>query len=58
MKGICLSVLLTLIPLEHAYAWGQEGHSIVAEIAQRRLDNDTLKKVKVLLGGEVALAVS
>jgi hypothetical protein len=56
MKAICFSALLVLIPLKHAYAWGQEGHSIVAEIAQRRLDRDTLRKVKTLLGGEIALA--
>ncbi len=51
-----LAVLLALLPLKHAHAWGQEGHAIVAEIAQRRLDGDTLKKVKTLLGGEVSLA--
>src|ERR1700730_10254088 len=39
-----------------AQGWGQEVHSIVAEIAQRRLDADTLKKVKILLGGEISLA--
>jgi hypothetical protein len=37
---------------EQAWAWGQEGHSIVAEIAQRRLDAGTLEKIKTLLKDE------
>ena len=56
MKAIWLAGLLALVPLQQAHAWGQEGHSIVAEIAQRRLDQDTLKKIKTLLGGEISLA--
>src|SRR5262249_20287227 len=36
----------------HAYGWGQEGHAIVAEIAQRRLDAQTLIKVETLLKRE------
>ena len=39
-----------------AWAWGQEGHSIIAEIAQRRLEPEPLQRVKELLGGEVSLA--
>jgi hypothetical protein len=39
-----------------ARAWGQSGHSIIAEIAQRRLEPSALRKVKELLGGEVSLA--
>jgi len=56
MKAIWLAGLLAFLPLQQAHGWGQEGHSIVAEIAQRRLDADTLKKVKTLLGGEISLA--
>jgi hypothetical protein len=58
MKAILLAGLLVLPPAAHAFAWGQEGHSIVAEIAQRRLDRGTLDKMKSkgLLGGEVSLA--
>ena len=37
---------------EQAWAWGQERHSIVAEIAQRRLDAGTLEKIKTLLKDE------
>jgi hypothetical protein len=56
MRIACFVVLLVLAPLEQALAWGQEGHSIIAEIAQRRLDPDTLRKINALLGGEVSLA--
>jgi nuclease S1 len=45
------AALLLGCPLDRAFAWGQEGHSIIAELAERRLDADTLRKVKVLLGG-------
>jgi hypothetical protein len=38
MKAMCFAFLLALVPLENALAWGQEGHSIVAEIGERRLD--------------------
>jgi hypothetical protein len=48
--------LLTLASPQQAFAWGQEGHSIVAEIAERRLDIDTVNKVRVLLGGNVSMA--
>ncbi|SRR6266568_1651569 len=53
MKPIWLSVLLALIPCEQAHAWGQEGHSIVAEIAQRRLDAAVRDKINVLLSSEL-----
>jgi hypothetical protein len=39
-----------------ACAWGTSGHSIVAEIAQRRLEPGVLRKIKELLGGEDSLA--
>ena len=38
MKGICVAALAALMPLSQAWAWGQEGHSIVADIAQRALE--------------------
>ena len=56
MKAIWFAGLLALMPLNEAGAWGQEGHSIVAEIAQRRLDAITLQKIRTLLGGETSLA--
>ncbi len=39
-----------------ALAWGQEGHSIVAEIAQRRLDPAAQAAVAAALGPGVSLA--
>src|SRR5580698_9933127 len=56
MKSAWLGMLLALVSVEQAFGWGQEGHSIIAEIAERRLDAETLRKVKVLLGGEVSMA--
>lgn len=56
MRIALIAALLAASPLSDAWAWGQEGHSIVAEIAQRRLDEPTLRKVKSLLGGEASLA--
>src|SRR5262245_33597645 len=58
MRTVGLALLLVpLVPLgawtpERAHAWGQEGHSIVADIAQRRLDTGTLEKIKALLKSE------
>lgn len=39
-----------------AWAWGQEGHSIVAELAQRRLSPAASAQVRLILGGDVSLA--
>ncbi|RWC00273.1 MAG: hypothetical protein EOQ57_16825 [Mesorhizobium sp.] len=39
-----------------AAAWGPEGHSIVAEIAQRRLSATALSEVKRIFGGEISMA--
>jgi hypothetical protein len=39
-----------------AFAWGQEGHSIVAEIAQRRLSPTAAAEVERLLGKGHSLA--
>jgi hypothetical protein len=56
MKATWLGILLALASVEQAFGWGQEGHSIIAEIAERRLDAETLRKVRVLLGGEISMA--
>jgi hypothetical protein len=40
----------------HAFAWGQEGHSIIAEIAQRRLSSQAAAMVEKLLGKGHSLA--
>lgn len=52
MKKFGVAALLLLAPLQQAFPWGQEGHSIVAEIAQRRLTESTQQKVNALLAGE------
>ncbi len=51
-----LSMLMAILPQHQASAWGTAGHSVVAEIAQRRLSPDVLRQVKDLLGGDVSLA--
>jgi hypothetical protein len=49
MKAFCIAAVLALTPLHQAWAWGQEGHSIVAEIAQRRLSPAAADAVNRLL---------
>jgi nuclease S1 len=49
MKALCIAAVLALTPLHQAWAWGQEGHSIVAEIAQRRLSPAAADAVNRLL---------
>jgi S1/P1 Nuclease len=44
--------LLLSVGVTETWAWGQEGHSIVAEIAQRRLSPVALQKMNELLVGE------
>jgi S1/P1 Nuclease len=51
-----LGMLIAILSHHQASAWGTAGHSVVAEIAQRRLSPDVLRQVKDLLGGEVSLA--
>jgi hypothetical protein len=51
-----LTLFLAIAPLHQAQGWGAAGHAVIAEIAQRRLAPDVLRKVKRLLGGEVSLA--
>lgn len=56
MKVLVLSFLFAGTSLSHAFAWGQEGHAIVGEIAQRRLSAIALTEVKRILGGEISMA--
>jgi len=51
-----LGALLAGAPLAQAFAWGQEGHSVVAEIAQRRLSPAAASAVRRLLGRGASLA--
>jgi len=56
MRSIWLALLLAIAPIERALPWGSEGHSIVAEIAQRRLSPAASQKVREILKGNVSLA--
>ncbi|MBB4277744.1 S1/P1 nuclease [Rhizobium mongolense] len=55
MRRFFLSVFLVIIAPLSAFAWGQEGHSIVAEIAQRRVSPQAAAMVSTLLGPGVSL---
>jgi hypothetical protein len=56
LRAGLLAILFALVPLNEALSWGANGHSIVAEIAQRRLHPVAARNIKGLLGGEVSLA--
>ena len=56
MKTTWFAALLAILPAHQALAWGQEGHSVVAEIAQRRLSPQAAAMVARLLGHGHSLA--
>jgi hypothetical protein len=56
MRWLVLVLACTLGSTGQALAWGQEGHSIVAEIAQRRLTPEAAAMVARLLGPGHSLA--
>jgi hypothetical protein len=56
MRMTVLSAALLCLFGMQALAWGPEGHSVVAEIAQRRLSPQAEKMVKRLLGRGHSLA--
>ena len=56
MKAIGAAALLLLVSIASAWAWGSDGHAIVAEIAQRRLSDDATRMVERLLGRGHSLA--
>lgn len=51
-----LILALSLTYVQDAKAWGQEGHSIIAEIAHRRILPQTRAAVAAILGDGVSLA--
>lgn len=51
MRRVFLPISLLLLPLQ-ALAWGQLGHRLVGELAERHLDPAAEAQVKVLLAGE------
>jgi hypothetical protein len=56
LRAVLIVILFAMSPLQQAAAWGVSGHSIIAEIAQRRLAPRVQDKIHDLLGGEVSLA--
>jgi hypothetical protein len=56
LRATLIVILFVLSPLQQAAAWGVSGHSIIAEIAQRRLAPRVQDKIHDLLGGEISLA--
>lgn len=52
---LLVAALLAVVPANEGWSWGQEGHSIVAEIAQRRLTDAAAGEVDRLLGSELKL---
>src|SRR5215467_4969626 len=49
MKIFWFNVLLAVLPAQEALAWGQEGHSIIGEIAQREMKQSTRDVIDKLL---------
>jgi hypothetical protein len=56
MRNFWAAIFALALPVEQAIAWGQEGHSVVAEIAEHRLDKATLEKIRLLLKTEIPSA--
>jgi hypothetical protein len=54
-RSLLVAALLAVVPVNQGWTWGQEGHSIVAEIAQRRLSDTAAREVDRLLGSELKL---
>ncbi len=49
MRNLVIAGLIQFALLARAQAWGREGHSIVAGIAQRRLTPEAAAKVREIL---------
>jgi S1/P1 Nuclease len=58
MRSIALAAAFTGAFVAQALAWGQEGHSIVAEIAQQRLSGPAAQMVKKLLKGRSLASIA
>lgn len=56
MRLLFALLLFASMPLSEALAWGAIGHSIVAEIAQRRLTPQASDAIAELLGRNISLA--
>jgi nuclease S1 len=59
MKAFVCAVVLSALGVQQAHAWGQEGHSIIAEIAQREIKPTTRDAIdKILHHGTLAAVAS
>jgi hypothetical protein len=59
LEAIMRAVMILLLSVSSptgAFAWGEEGHAIIAEIAQRRLSPEAAAMVETLLGRGHSLA--
>jgi hypothetical protein len=54
----CLAGFLLLLPHPQAWAWGSEGHRIVADIAWDHLNDTTLLKLRQYLGDNDLASIS
>jgi hypothetical protein len=55
MRGLVV-VGLWLVATQPAFAWGPQGHRVIADVAERNLTPKARSAVKALLGPEVTLA--
>jgi hypothetical protein len=58
MRAIALAAALTCASVAPALAWGPDGHSIVAEIAQQRLSEPAARLVQNLLKGRSLASIA
>ena len=56
--GLASFLLLLLLPHPRAWAWGSEGHRIIADIAWDHLDGATLQKLRQYLGDNDLASIS
>jgi hypothetical protein len=55
MKVVVFAIVVISAPI-NAWAWGEDGHSIVAEIAQRRLSTNASNKINAIFGAKLSIA--
>jgi nuclease S1 len=58
MRPIVLAAALTCAVTGPAWAWGEDGHSIVAEVAQQRLSEPAAQLVRTLLKGRSLASIA
>lgn len=56
MFRLVLGLLISAATISNALAWGDRGHSIVAELAERRLEPVVRQKIEALLGPGISMA--